>query len=229
METDGHPAAVADESERMAAIARAARRPRGAGRARRGGRRWRWPPRDGMRSPRWRVAGRPRSSRTSPCRGASWRRWWRSSPRRRASTGSRSARSATWATATCTRRSSPTSANADEMQRVHHALDAIVTKTLALGGTITGEHGVGLAKKAWLRQQMGDEQLRADEADQARPRSGRAAESREDLRLIDVGARSAPSTTRCCSSACTAACACRRARPTTRRSASATARAAASR
>jgi glycolate oxidase len=46
--------------------------------------------------------------------------------------------------------------DADEMQRVHHALDAIVTKTLALGGTITGEHGVGLAKKAWLRQQMGD-------------------------------------------------------------------------
>jgi glycolate oxidase len=46
--------------------------------------------------------------------------------------------------------------NEDEMRRVHHALDAIVTKTLALGGTITGEHGIGLAKKAWLRQQMGE-------------------------------------------------------------------------
>jgi glycolate oxidase len=46
--------------------------------------------------------------------------------------------------------------DADEMHRVHLALDAIVTKTLALGGTITGEHGVGLAKKAWLRQQMGE-------------------------------------------------------------------------
>ena len=45
----------------------------------------------------------------------------------------------------------------DEMRRVHAALDAIVTKTLELGGTITGEHGVGLAKKAWLRRQMGDE------------------------------------------------------------------------
>jgi glycolate oxidase len=43
-----------------------------------------------------------------------------------------------------------------EMQRVHHAFDAIVTKTRSLGGTITGEHGVGLAKKAWLRQQMGE-------------------------------------------------------------------------
>jgi glycolate oxidase len=31
-----------------------------------------------------------------------------------------------------------------------------VTRTLELGGTITGEHGVGLAKRPWLRQQMGD-------------------------------------------------------------------------
>ena len=46
--------------------------------------------------------------------------------------------------------------DAAEMARVHLALDAIVSKTLALGGTITGEHGVGLAKKPWLRQQLGD-------------------------------------------------------------------------
>jgi glycolate oxidase len=49
--------------------------------------------------------------------------------------------------------------DADEMGRVHRALDAIVTRTLELGGTITGEHGVGLAKKAWLRQQVGDASL----------------------------------------------------------------------
>ena len=47
--------------------------------------------------------------------------------------------------------------DADEMHRVHQALDAILARTLALGGTITGEHGVGLAKKAWLRAQLGDE------------------------------------------------------------------------
>jgi glycolate dehydrogenase FAD-linked subunit len=46
--------------------------------------------------------------------------------------------------------------DADEMKRVHHALDLIAKKTLELGGTITGEHGVGLAKKEWLRLQMGD-------------------------------------------------------------------------
>jgi glycolate oxidase len=45
----------------------------------------------------------------------------------------------------------------EEMARVHRAFDAIVGKTLELGGTITGEHGVGLAKKNWLRRQMGDE------------------------------------------------------------------------
>jgi glycolate oxidase len=47
----------------------------------------------------------------------------------------------------------------NEMHRVHEALEAIVKRTLELGGTITGEHGVGLAKKPWLRQQMGDASL----------------------------------------------------------------------
>jgi glycolate oxidase len=46
--------------------------------------------------------------------------------------------------------------DAAEMKRVHQALDLIAKKTLELGGTITGEHGVGLAKKEWLRLQMGD-------------------------------------------------------------------------
>lgn len=46
--------------------------------------------------------------------------------------------------------------DADEIHRVHLALDEIVAKTLELGGTITGEHGVGIAKKPWLRQQAGD-------------------------------------------------------------------------
>jgi glycolate oxidase len=46
--------------------------------------------------------------------------------------------------------------NADEMARVHRALDAIFRRTVELGGTITGEHGVGLAKKPWLRHQLGD-------------------------------------------------------------------------
>jgi glycolate dehydrogenase FAD-linked subunit len=46
--------------------------------------------------------------------------------------------------------------NRDEMARVEEALAEIVSKTLELGGTVTGEHGVGLAKKGYLKQQLGD-------------------------------------------------------------------------
>lgn len=42
----------------------------------------------------------------------------------------------------------------EEMERVEHALSDIFDKTIALGGTITGEHGVGLAKKPFLSRQF---------------------------------------------------------------------------
>ena len=44
----------------------------------------------------------------------------------------------------------------DEMHRVELAMKEIFAEALALGGTITGEHGVGLAKKAFLRGQLGE-------------------------------------------------------------------------
>jgi glycolate oxidase len=46
--------------------------------------------------------------------------------------------------------------DADEMHRVEEAMKEIFDYALSLGGTITGEHGVGLAKKGFLRQQLGD-------------------------------------------------------------------------
>jgi len=46
--------------------------------------------------------------------------------------------------------------DADEMHRVEAAMKEIFGFALSLGGTITGEHGVGLAKKAFLKQQLGD-------------------------------------------------------------------------
>lgn len=46
--------------------------------------------------------------------------------------------------------------DAAEMHRVEAAMKEIFDYALALGGTITGEHGVGLAKKAFLRQQYGE-------------------------------------------------------------------------
>jgi glycolate oxidase len=47
--------------------------------------------------------------------------------------------------------------NADEMHRVELAMKEIFAAALSLGGTLTGEHGVGLAKKAFLRTQLGDD------------------------------------------------------------------------
>jgi glycolate oxidase len=46
--------------------------------------------------------------------------------------------------------------DAAEMHRVELAMNDIFTEAVALGGTITGEHGVGLAKKAFLRGQLGE-------------------------------------------------------------------------
>ena len=50
--------------------------------------------------------------------------------------------------------------NHEEMERVEKALKEIVTETVRLGGTITGEHGVGLAKKPFLKEALGEAQLR---------------------------------------------------------------------
>jgi glycolate oxidase len=51
-----------------------------------------------------------------------------------------------------------------EMHRVETAMKEIFDYALSLGGTITGEHGVGLAKKAYLKQQLGDASYRLLEA-----------------------------------------------------------------
>jgi glycolate oxidase len=45
--------------------------------------------------------------------------------------------------------------NTDEMHRVELAFQEIVTETVRRGGTITGEHGVGLAKKKFLAESVG--------------------------------------------------------------------------
>jgi glycolate oxidase len=42
-------------------------------------------------------------------------------------------------------------------ERAERAFDRIVEDALALGGTVTGEHGVGLTKKRGLRQELSPE------------------------------------------------------------------------
>ena len=46
------------------------------------------------------------------------------------------------------------------MHRVHEAFDEIFEEAIRLGGTITGEHGVGLAKKDFLPKFAGEAQMR---------------------------------------------------------------------
>lgn len=50
--------------------------------------------------------------------------------------------------------------NQDEMHRVELAFREIFDEAIRLGGTITGEHGVGVAKKSFLPKFAGDTQMR---------------------------------------------------------------------
>jgi glycolate oxidase len=46
--------------------------------------------------------------------------------------------------------------NADEMARVHKAVDEIFETALRFGGTLSGEHGIGMAKMKYLGNEIGD-------------------------------------------------------------------------
>ena len=50
--------------------------------------------------------------------------------------------------------------NVEEMERVEKAMQEIFDYAVKLGGTITGEHGVGLAKKRFLPAALGDSSLK---------------------------------------------------------------------
>jgi glycolate oxidase len=52
---------------------------------------------------------------------------------------------------------------ADERERAvaHEAVFALMEKVVALGGTISGEHGIGLAKSSFLRIQFSDAEIAA--------------------------------------------------------------------
>ncbi|MCX5886303.1 MAG: FAD-binding protein [Proteobacteria bacterium] len=46
--------------------------------------------------------------------------------------------------------------NKDEMERVEKAVEEIFRTTLNLGGTISGEHGIGITKAPYLKWEVGD-------------------------------------------------------------------------
>ena len=43
--------------------------------------------------------------------------------------------------------------------RVHHAVDEIFAAALKLGGTLSGEHGIGMAKMKYLKDELGESGL----------------------------------------------------------------------
>ena len=45
--------------------------------------------------------------------------------------------------------------DADQMKRAHAFFDDLYTKVLEWGGTVSGEHGIGMAKKDYLARQVG--------------------------------------------------------------------------
>jgi glycolate oxidase len=51
-------------------------------------------------------------------------------------------------------------AGTDVPQHVWDAADDVFRAALRLGGTLTGEHGVGLLKRRWLADELGDDQWR---------------------------------------------------------------------
>ena len=108
----------------------------------------------GHRGPRARSC-----SRTSGPRSPSCRRCWRRSPGSPRRTRWRSRRSPTPGTATPTRSWSTTRPTRRAEQRASEAFDAIMAAAIALGGTITGEHGVGRTKKRALPDQLGPEAM----------------------------------------------------------------------
>jgi glycolate oxidase len=50
-------------------------------------------------------------------------------------------------------------ASAEQVARAQAAYGEVMSLAISLGGTITGEHGVGRLKKAWLAEQIGEDAL----------------------------------------------------------------------
>jgi glycolate oxidase len=44
----------------------------------------------------------------------------------------------------------------EEMERVDRALEEIYEAAIAMGGTLSGEHGIGIAKKRFLSMEFSD-------------------------------------------------------------------------
>ena len=132
----------------------------------RGGRDARWPwratPRSASasgararaRSARW-AASRPISTCTTRwCRARSCPRSWSASARSATATGCVSRTSSTPATATSTRTSPSTAATPTSCAACMAAGEEILRVCVEAGGVISGEHGIGIEKREYMRARV---------------------------------------------------------------------------
>ena len=75
----------------------------------------------------------------------------------------------------------------DEMRRAHEAERVLFEGVVALEGSISGEHGIGFAKAKYLPLELDPQTIALMKRVKARVRSGRPAESGEDLPGIACG------------------------------------------
>jgi len=54
--------------------------------------------------------------------------------------------------------------NPEEAKRAHHAADDIFDAALAVGGTLSGEHGIGITKKPYIYKALGESGVRTMQA-----------------------------------------------------------------
>ena len=154
VESDLPGSAGADELDRAErACERGRCRAHGAGAGRGRGRHAAPGPPDGPLGAR--RDGRSAGWRTSSSRAAGCRTCSTPSTRSASGAGCRSASSGTPATATCTRRSSSTATTRPRPGASARAQEDLFGAVLALGGSVTGEHGIGVVKRPWLEATRG--------------------------------------------------------------------------
>ena len=98
--------------------------------------------------------------RTSSCRGRACRTCSVRSRRSRSATTSASGRSVMPATATSTRTSSSNAATRRPPKSRRRCAAELYRTALDLGGSVTGEHGIGVARREWLVEQRGEDAVR---------------------------------------------------------------------
>ena len=182
VELDGPAAEVERETAEVRAALRADRRVRDPDRRRRRPSGPRSGPAASPPSPRWAGSARPTSCRTAWCRGP--RSPGRPGPDRRAVAGAAASgwpTSSTPATATCIRWCCSTTSSRAPASAAEEVSGKILDLCIEHGGSITGEHGVGVGQVAVHDRDVHRRRPRHHAAGALRLRPCRPVQPRQDL------------------------------------------------